>query len=178
MKWVGFNLECPIIRSVRNSVISAFYHQLLQINLAVRGHELGMTGFLYLILDCLLDHQKSTDQGLAAHKANEYIKAAVCFIETHFDKCNLSVMDVSNHVGLNSNYLCTIFKKETHVTPKDYLTQVRMNEACALLKSTELPIGSIASSVGYTDQLLFSKMFKKHLNLSPTNYRKDRIHPL
>jgi AraC-like DNA-binding protein len=48
-----------------------------------------------------------------------------------------------------------------------------MERAAVLLASSELSVGIISSSVGYGDQLSFSKAFKKHFGVSPTVYRKN-----
>ena len=47
-------------------------------------------------------------------------------------------------------------------------------KATLLLKGTRIPIGEVASKVGYSDSLLFSKTFSKYFSMSPLNYRNNQ----
>lgn len=83
--------------------------------------------------------------------------------------------DLSDEVGLSPEYLCRLFKKETHMTITQYIQQLRINEAIWLLRYTEKPIMEIAQSVGFQDQSNFTKVFMKHTGKTPTNYRKSHF---
>lgn len=74
---------------------------------------------------------------------------------------------------LSYKHLAATFKKEKHMTMQQYHTQLRMNEACRLLKSTLLPIGEISEQVGFSDMLYFSRCFHAFAGMSPTEYRKS-----
>jgi len=64
------------------------------------------------------------------------------------------------------------FKKKFHTTPRSYLTSVRMNAACHLLVSSDLPISDIALQTGFYDQSHFSNQFLRHRDMSPSQYRR------
>ncbi len=63
------------------------------------------------------------------------------------------------------------FMEEVRQSPKTYLTHYKLEKSRELMKSTSLNIAQIARSVGYRDPLTFSKVFKKHYNMSPKHYR-------
>lgn len=65
-----------------------------------------------------------------------------------------------------------IFKENTGLSPKAYFLDIKIKKACTLLEMTDLPVGEIAKSIGYTDAFGFSKLFKQRCKLSPLNYRK------
>lgn len=65
-----------------------------------------------------------------------------------------------------------IFKEKTGISPKGYFINLKIAKACTLLEMTDLPIGEITKSVGYTDAFGFSKLFKQKCRLSPSDYRK------
>ncbi|WP_258535754.1 helix-turn-helix transcriptional regulator [Bacillus sp. 03113] len=59
-------------------------------------------------------------------------------------------------------------------SPQEYLLRIRMKKACELLQVHDLSIRQVGISVGYKDQLLFSRMFKKIVGVSPIHYRKQK----
>ena len=61
------------------------------------------------------------------------------------------------------------------MTPKEYLMNVRIEKACEFLSYTNLGIKEIALSIGFDDQMYFSRVFKKYKRLNPSEYRKTKI---
>jgi len=92
------------------------------------------------------------------------------YMDLHFHD-NIQVTDVAAAVGVHANYLASIFHKYFQITPKKYLSQLRLNKAKELLTQTNDPIYIIANSVGFPDSLAFSKFFKKLEGKSPSTYR-------
>lgn len=60
------------------------------------------------------------------------------------------------------------------MSPKQYLQQLRMEKAAELLTNTTYKVSLISSSVGYDDQLAFSKNFKHFYGISPLKYREEQ----
>ena len=56
------------------------------------------------------------------------------------------------------------------MAPSDYLTNYRINKACALLHESRFTVTEVANSVGYEDALYFSRVFKRIKGVSPTKY--------
>lgn len=83
----------------------------------------------------------------------------------------LSALQLANKVGLSVSQFNRQFKKKFHTTPRSYLTNVRMNAACHLLVSTDLPISQIALQTGFYDQSHLSNQFTRHRGMSPSHYR-------
>ncbi len=90
----------------------------------------------------------------------------------HYSR-KITIDMLSNYVGLNRSYLNSIFKEALGKTLQQYLMEFRVRKACELLENSSLPVGSISHSVGYPDQLLFSKVFKRIQGVTPTEYRKN-----
>jgi len=80
--------------------------------------------------------------------------------------------DLASKVGLSVSQFNRQFKKKFHTTPRSYLTSVRMNAACHLLVSSDLPISEIALQTGFYDQSHFSNQFLRHRDMSPSQYRR------
>lgn len=86
----------------------------------------------------------------------------------------------SNPLEIASEKLCysqsTIslqFHKDFGTTFKDYLLKKRLDEAKYLLETTDKKIPQVSLAVGYSDPKFFSKVFKNHIGLTPSQYRKE-----
>lgn len=103
-----------------------------------------------------------------------YIQDALNFINSNYMH-SITVQEIADYVNLSRSYLYKMFIKNLGISPQRYLINLRMYKATLLLKGTKLPIGEVASSVGYSDSLLFSKTFSKHFSISPLNYRNNQV---
>ncbi len=101
----------------------------------------------------------------------QYIELALNFINYNYDR-GISSIDISEHLSLDRSYFSKIFKEETHITPTDYLNNLRIKKACTLLKDTSLSVQTISYSIGIYDQFYFSRLFKNIIGCTPSYYRK------
>ena len=103
-----------------------------------------------------------------------YIQDSLNFINSNYMH-SITVQEIADYVNLSRSYLYKMFIKNLGISPQRYLINLRMYKATLLLKGTKLPIGEVASRVGYSDSLLFSKTFSKHFSMSPLNYRNNQV---
>lgn len=85
----------------------------------------------------------------------------------------IKLQDVAKSFGIHPNYLTRIFREKYGVSPKQYLLNLKLKKARRLLTTTGLSVSVIANSLGFDDQLAFSKIFKKDFSVSPSEYRKQ-----
>ncbi|WP_138754176.1 helix-turn-helix domain-containing protein [Paenibacillus sinopodophylli] len=105
-------------------------------------------------------------------RKNDYVVSTKEYIENNYWKTALTVSDIVEYVSVERSYLFRLFKEATGMSVVKYVKTVRMKRACALLHSSNLSIKVIAWSVGYQDQLYFSKVFKKATSYTPSEYMK------
>lgn len=86
---------------------------------------------------------------------------------------SLSVDDVAAHCHLSASRLSHLFKTAMGIGIKQFQTRLRMLKARQLLTSSEQPIETIASAVGYNDPAQFSKYFRKQHGCSPREFRRQ-----
>lgn len=101
------------------------------------------------------------------------LSPALNTINTNYQK-DLKIDNLAELCLMSKYHFIRSFKSLTGLTPYVYLTNVRITAAKDLLKSTNIKISNIANSVGIPDQLYFSKLFKKHTGLTPSEYRKKK----
>ena len=73
---------------------------------------------------------------------------------------------------MSARKLQTAFKEYHGCTITEYIQQRRMSQAETLLAKTDLSIGQVAQSVGYTSASRFAELFRKSTGLLPLEYRK------
>ncbi len=84
----------------------------------------------------------------------------------------LGVPELAAKVGLSVSQFERQFKKKFRTTPHRYITQIRIDAACRLLASTDLPIVDVAMQTGFYDQSHFTNQFVRSRGTTPSAYRK------
>lgn len=84
----------------------------------------------------------------------------------------ITLEDLSKRFYVSKEYLCKKFSQAYHVSPIQYLMHVRIEQAKILLETTNHPITDIAIMAGISNPAYFSELFKKIMNISPSEYRK------
>lgn len=83
----------------------------------------------------------------------------------------ISTGQIATHFYADESYISRSFRKTYGTTVTKYITAARIRRAKALLRSTTVPIGSIALNVGFGDVNYFSRVFKSCTGKTPTEYR-------
>ena len=140
-------------------------------NAKSNGYEeaVAMTGALYSLLSVFMHYYEGEDQERDAKLL--YVEKAENYIETNYSY-PVTVEDIADYVGISRSYLFRSFQTYMNCSPKEYLTEYRIRQACRLLKETGLSVSAIAYSVGFENNLYFSKAFRKVKKTSPTEYRE------
>ena len=99
------------------------------------------------------------------------ISRAKEFIRENYADSGISLHMVAAEVGFSPNHFSTVFSQETGQTFVEYLTAVRIEAAKHLLTKGNSRMSDIAFDVGYQDSHYFSYLFKKHVGVSPREYR-------
>jgi two-component system response regulator YesN len=102
------------------------------------------------------------------------IKKAVQYIDDNYDK-KISLEDIAGYVGISKYYFSVLFKKEKDITFSNYLNTVRIEKAKQLLKNSQITINDMVYEVGFNDSQYFSKIFKKYVGMTVTEYRSKYV---
>ena len=99
------------------------------------------------------------------------IQQAIAIIADNFLQ-KLTLEDVAKKISFAPSYLGKIFKAQTGYTFNDYLNSLRLKHACGLLNSSEIPVKDIAFQSGYSSVEYFLYIFKKRMQMTPSEYRE------
>lgn len=92
------------------------------------------------------------------------------WLEHHYMR-DVSLDQAAEAMGMSAFYFSRFFRTSYNQTFLEYLTAYRIDRAVELLQQTDIPVREIAVRVGYTDANYFTKVFKRHLGVTPTEYR-------
>jgi len=92
----------------------------------------------------------------------------------HFCDPDFNYSKMCNQSGLSYDYFKEIFIKEYGASPVKYITRLRIDKACELLITGRYKISEIAEMCGFSNVYYFSNVFKKHLGISPVNYKDKK----
>lgn len=108
-------------------------------------------------------------------RKSDVVKVALAYINEHYQG-ELALDAVSDYVGVTPQHLSKVFKEETGFKYVDFLTTLRIEKAKEYLLEGNKTIKEICFLVGFNDPNYFSRLFKKIVGKSPTEYVKcDRI---
>ena len=84
-----------------------------------------------------------------------------------------SLDELAQKAQLKKSYFSQLFRQVHGTSPLQYATSLKLEHAKSLLVSTDLPIAAIAHACGFADEYYFSRLFKKHNDLSPSAFRRQ-----
>lgn len=120
--------------------------------------------FLLEVISCSRKQQKSTPISPAIQRVKEYVG-------DNLDQ-DISVEDMAEVSGLSTYWFKEKFKKETGLSPADYVSRRKVEEAKTYLTTSDESITDIAFMLGFSSSQYFATVFKKYTGITPTAYRE------
>ena len=95
----------------------------------------------------------------------------MAYVHTHYAE-QISLKEIAAYIGLSEQHLIRSFRKESGITPIDYLKRYRIRQAKALLEAGDKSITEVALEVGFSDSSYFARVFRREVGVSPSAYRR------
>lgn len=144
----------------------------------ILNHEMLMRSFknahemLAFLRNVVMEYSGINKDNVNAEQKNMTFKNVFNYINEHYLE-NICIRDISRKFNVNANYLSHLFKKEEGMAFTEYITDLRINYACTLLKTTRMPVAEVAEKTGFNDYYYFTRVFKKITGKTPTAFRSS-----
>lgn len=163
-------ISIPLIGHLSNiNSLIITINQLLAINTHQLYYREQQNILMTLLLTQLASESNAPETVTLISKIKEWIRTNIYR--------QISLQDIADHFGFNKQYLSKLFKKKVGITPTQYMIQLKIQTAKALLIETNLSIKEISSYSYYQDKKLFMKQFKHIVGITPSKYR-DSYDPI
>ncbi len=178
VKECGFSKNQLVLPAPDQKIILKHIDYMLNHKQLSKANDLRRQAYLILLLAELAGfHEKQSAQNKKntkyAYSTSVYVELAIEYIKDMYQK-GIGISDIADNIGISRAYLNSSFQKELGMSAQTFLIDYKMHKAASLLVSTNLSVKEIANNVGYEDQLVFSKAFKKKFGMSPKNYKTHK----
>lgn len=142
------------------------------------GHEMLAKAHLFLILHTLYTTNQFVLSPASTADKNRQdqvlrLKTVITYMQ-HHHAAPLRIADLAALIPMSEGQFCRFFKAMTRQTPIGYLNAYRISRACERLAEPHSKIADIALDVGFAHIGYFTKVFYKHMNCTPSQFRKRR----
>ena len=136
--------------------------------MAIRGSIIRLMGFM-------INDRRLNIPGNSHYQSPQLSKIlhVLYYLEDHYDE-TITEQQVADLAGYNYAYFSDLFKKIMGHTYSEHLNLVRLKAAKSLLLGTEKTIATISQEVGYQNLSYFNRMFKRHNQMTPRQYRQAK----
>lgn len=107
----------------------------------------------------------------AGDSSPQWVKTVIALIQDNYSE-DLKVDSIAGYLHLNRSYLSSLFKQETGLSIKQYLSYYRIEAAKKKLLNTDDSISQISFQCGFQDPLYFSRIFREWVGLTPSEFRQ------
>lgn len=134
-------------------------------------NETDLAENFYQLLVELLSENSQNERTISG---KQFVEQIDTFFQEHLDQ-SLSLQELSEQMNVSKVYLCKVFKKHKNVTPMDYFNHLKLERAKELLiQFPNMPLREITEKIGFSNLYYFSKVFKRVVGLTPTEYRTQK----
>ena len=149
-------------------VLKRIYKELLVMDTA---SPLAMEG---LTLELLSNLSRSSSR-VAKYGRPRWLRQAFDYVHAHFTEA-IRLDDVAKSIGVHPVHLARTFRESYGLTLGEQVRALRVEFACTLLSTSDTRLAEIAAASGFSDQAHFSRVFRQHVGVTPSQYRLITAH--
>jgi AraC-like DNA-binding protein len=163
--WVGFtvngNLPTKLSDTISCPQASYIFKSMLKAEQMTLGRTEYICAKIWELFSAIMEKKETKI---------DYIENALNIIHSEYMQ-DVTIQEIADRLNLDRTYFSHLFKAKMGMSPKKYLLNYRMELAADLIANHGQSISTTAVSVGYNDIYIFSKMFKQHFGVAPSQYK-------
>jgi len=141
-------------------------------NIFTLSQCLNINDFKSLLCEiCMLIIDNQTEEIV---KDSDIVQEAINYMLLNYQDSNITMKGLAEHLGVSSVTLSVEFKNEMDITPFSYLNNLRIEKAKEMLLNTDMLVKEVRCAVGFCDERVFERRFKKNTGMTPGQYRSQQ----
>ncbi|AGI38713.1 AraC family transcriptional regulator [Thermoclostridium stercorarium subsp. thermolacticum DSM 2910] len=137
-----------------------------------KGYIEIIRAYLIELIVKILRLMDKNRQSNISQQNQRLVYQAVEYLRNNY-KTDIRLDELAAKSFISKNYFSRLFKEVTGISFTDYVQNLRIDEACNLLKNTDMKVTDIAHQVGFKDMKFFYEVFKKLTGKTPGEFRKS-----
>jgi AraC family transcriptional regulator len=118
----------------------------------------------------LLAECSRSESRIGATRSPRWLESGRALLQARFAD-TLSLAEIAESIGVSADHLARSFRRSYGCTVGEFVRRLRVEFACRRLAETDEPLAEIAAAAGFTDQSHFTKVFRRHVGMTPAAFR-------
>ena len=107
---------------------------------------------------------------------DDLVEKAMKYVEANMHRADLSVEQLSDHLGVSRVHLYNKIKVTTELTPIEFIRIIRLRRAAVMLREEDMTVAEVAGKVGFNTPRIFSRYFRDEYGMLPSLYQTNNHH--
>lgn len=159
----------PLIRPLPHAGAAVDYRMLKLFDIFIKNDNYRDSELANCTEAMLIELAKASEPRRVGHNK---LSRSIGYINDHYTS-EIKVADLAAMDFMSVSGYTALFRKIMNTSPYRYIIGLRLDAACGMLRDSNLSVARIAELTGFQNAFFFSKLFKKHMNISPLQYRKN-----
>jgi len=186
--WIHFNgyaipemlSQCGLAKSGvytvgKTDVISDIFKQMILAQRLARNKIHINSLFMRFLSEIASSEETMMPEDPLSISQAERIVQGIIQMEWEYQKPR-RISEYAKLCGMSPGRFSVVFKEATGKTPQRFIEDIRISKAREMLINTSLSMSCVAENVGFRDPLYFSRVFRRSVGMSPTEYRKNKLY--
>lgn len=155
--------------SVFSGIFQKIYREFMS---ETPGYEALIRAYVVELIVRVLRILNDMPEKTLSNRKKQAVEDAISYMAKHFGR-NVTLDELARETFFSKDYFARMFHDVTGMRVHTYLQNLRIEEACHLLRTTDMKISDIAAACGFNDLSFFYSVFRKKTNQTPGKYRKS-----
>ncbi len=152
-----------------------FFCKMIQEQFSKKIYKSPKISYLFdcFMIELIRSYQSTVDQSHMKNKQEDTFSKMLEYIEQN--SATVTLDELGKKYGYHPQHLSKLIKQYSGSSFQALLTDIRLQQACMLLRENKLSISSIIQKLGYSNRTWFHKLFQEKYHLTPGEYREQQL---